>query len=102
MVVQPQRGLQGGDQAGPFLLVRERGGADQHAAAGDLFAPDPGEQTAAFDVDAGVDERRGQMLGEVLQVVGHVRERTIAQLTYRHGPGDSEATSHQKGQEASS
>ena len=53
-------------------LARERAGADQHAAAGDLLAAHPGEQPGPFDVDAGVGERRREVLGEVLQVVGHV------------------------------
>lgn len=53
-------------------MAGERAGIDQHAAAGDLFAAHPGEQPGPLDVDTDVDERRGQMLGEVLQVVGHV------------------------------
>ena len=52
VAVQPQRGIQRGQQAGPFGLERERAGADQHAAAGDLPAPDSGEQPGPLDVDA--------------------------------------------------
>ena len=45
---------------------------DQDAPARDLLAADPGEQAGALDIDAGVDEGGGQVLGEVLQVVGHI------------------------------
>jgi hypothetical protein len=56
VVVQPQGAFEGGDQALPLGIAGERAGVDQHAPAGDLLAPYPGEQ-AALDVDAGVDER---------------------------------------------
>ena len=32
----------------------------------------PANRPRGFDVDAGVDERRGQPFGEVLQLVGHL------------------------------
>jgi len=49
----------------PFaaLLAGKRGGVDQDASAGDLFAADAGEQARACDVDAGVDERGGAPAG---------------------------------------
>ena len=72
VVVQPQGRLQGRDELGPFVAVGERAGADQLAAAGELAAAGAGEYPAALDVDPGVDEGRGQVLGEILQVVGQV------------------------------
>ena len=50
----------------------ERAGADQLAAPGELAAAGAGEHSAALDVDPGVDKGRGQVLGEVLQVIGQV------------------------------
>jgi hypothetical protein len=72
VAVQPQGGLQRRDQLGPFLPVGERAGADQLAAPGELAAAGAGEHPAPLDVDPGVDEGRGQVLGEVLQVVRQV------------------------------
>jgi hypothetical protein len=46
VAVQPQRALQGGDQALPFGVAGKRAGVDQYAAAGYLLAPHPGEQPA--------------------------------------------------------
>jgi hypothetical protein len=65
VVVQPQGFLQRGDQCLPLGMAGERAGADQGAAPGELLAAHAGEQPAALDVDAGVDERGGQVLGEV-------------------------------------
>jgi hypothetical protein len=72
MAVQPQGGLQRGDQLGPFLPVGERAGADQLAAPGELPAAGAGEHPGPFDVDPGVNKGRGQVLGEVRQMVGQV------------------------------
>jgi hypothetical protein len=57
MAVQPEHGLEGGDQGPPggALLggaVGERGGRDQGEPAGDLASADTGEQPFGFDVDA--------------------------------------------------
>src|SRR5262245_55776169 len=72
MMVQPQGGLEGGDQLGPFVAVGERAGADQPAPPGELPAAGAGKHPAPFHVDPGVDEGRWQVLGEVLQVIGQV------------------------------
>ena len=72
VAVQPQGRLQGRDQLGPFGAVGERPGADQLAAPGELPAAGAGEHPAPLDVDPGVYKGRGQVLGEVLQVVGQV------------------------------
>ena len=47
-------------------------GTDRLATPGELAAAGAGEHPAAFDVDSGVDKGRGQVLGEVLQVMGQV------------------------------
>ncbi|WP_443075920.1 hypothetical protein [Streptomyces sp. TRM 70351] len=65
---QDQRAFQGSDQALPLGFVGEGVGADEGEAAGDLFTADARQQ--ALDVDAGVDERRGDALGEVLEGIG--------------------------------
>ncbi|MFJ4858989.1 hypothetical protein [Streptomyces sp. NPDC088730] len=68
MLEQDQRAFQGPDQALPLGSVGEGVGADEAEAAGDLFTADAGQ--GSLDVDAGVDERRGDALGEVLEGVG--------------------------------
>ncbi len=75
VVAQAQGLLEGGDQGLPLLPlggggVAEGCGGDGGEPAGDLPAAGAGEQSDPFDVDAGVDERGGQPLGEVLQLVG--------------------------------
>ncbi len=55
VTVEPQRRLQGGDQALPLGVAGVGAGADQDAAAGDLLAADAGEQPA-FKIDAGIGE----------------------------------------------
>src|SRR5258708_3318942 len=55
------------------VAVREGAGADHDVPAEDLGAADPGQ--LAGDVDPGIDEGGGKVLGEVLQVVGHVLAR---------------------------
>ena len=72
MVVQPQGGFQGGDQLGPFACVGERAGADQPAPPGQLPAAGAGEHPAPFHVDPCVGKGGGQVLGEVLQMIGQV------------------------------
>ena len=77
MLVQPQRGVQGGDQRPPLLplgagAVGERGGRDDGEPAGDLPAPGAGEQPGGLHVDARVGERGRQPLGEVFQLVRHL------------------------------
>lgn len=82
--VEPEGVLQGGDQSLPFAVVGQRGGGDQGEASGDLLSAGSGEQVA-FDVDPGIDERRGDALGEVLQRVGDLgagpgRQRDVVQF----------------------
>ncbi|MFC9248136.1 hypothetical protein ACFT7S_30160 [Streptomyces sp. NPDC057136] len=55
------------DARPPLGVEREGTCAVEDATAGELLATDAGEQPRLFDVDAGIGERRGQMLGEVLQ-----------------------------------
>ncbi len=64
--------LHGGDHRPPFGLVGEVAGVLHHAAGRDLLAADPGEQSLPVDVDARVDKRRRDVLGEVFQVVRQV------------------------------
>ena len=47
----------------------KRGGGDDGEPAGDLPAPGSAERPLRLDLDAGVDERGAQPLGEVLQLV---------------------------------
>jgi len=59
VLVQPQRGVHGGDQRAPLLplgagAVGERGGRDDGEPAGDLPAPGAGEQPGGLHVDARV------------------------------------------------
>jgi hypothetical protein len=75
VVVQPEQAFQGGDQRSPGGAlfggaVGERRRGDEGEPAGDLPASDAGEQALGFDLDAGVDERRGQPFGEVFELVG--------------------------------
>ncbi len=54
------------------------------AASGHLLSAGPGEQVA-FDIGPGIDERRGDALGEVLQCVGDLgagpgRQRDVVQF----------------------
>src|SRR5216683_1874912 len=70
VAVQAEAVFQGGDQPGPGLAAGERAGADHAESPGDLLAPGPGQQPVALDVDAGVDERGRDPLGEVLEHVG--------------------------------
>ncbi|MCG6500036.1 hypothetical protein MCM47_38515 [Kitasatospora sp. A2-31] len=70
--MQPQGLLHRGDHRAPFGLVGEVAGVLEHAVGGDLLATDSGEQALALDVDAGIDERGGDVLREVLQMVGQV------------------------------
>jgi len=74
MAVEPQRGFQGGDQRFPLGVAGVGASADQDAAAGDLLAADAG-CSPAFKIDAGIGESGRQVLGEVLEVVGHVLAR---------------------------
>jgi hypothetical protein len=71
VAVQPERVFEGGDQALPFGGEQEREGGDEGEPAGDLASAGAGEQAFALDVDAGVYERGGDALGEVLQGVGY-------------------------------
>jgi hypothetical protein len=66
VTVQAQRVFERGDQALPFGGEREREGGDEGEPARDLASAGAGEQAFALDVDAGVDERGGDALGEVL------------------------------------
>ena len=77
VAVQSQGLLEGGDQRLPLLAlgggpVGEGLAGDHAEPAGDLPAAGPGEQAAALDVDARVDEGRRDPLGQVLQLVGCV------------------------------
>lgn len=75
MAMQEKRLFQRADQALPLLVVRERGGGNERETAGDLLAASAGQQVGVLDVDAGVDERGRDPLGEVLQGVGDFRAR---------------------------
>lgn len=64
--------FEGGDEGPPVLpltvgAVGERPGGDGGEPAGDLFAAGAGEQVGPLDVDAGVDKRGGDPLGEVFE-----------------------------------
>jgi hypothetical protein len=77
VVVQAQAGLHGGGQAAPGVAlpggaVVKRPGRDEGEPAGDLPAPGPGEQADLIHVQAGVDERRRQLLCEIFERVGHL------------------------------
>ena len=72
VAVQPQRVFEGGDQALPLAGEREREGGDEGEPAGDRASAGAGEQALALDVDARIDERCGDALGEVLQRVGYL------------------------------
>src|SRR5216683_3082902 len=70
VAVQAEAVFQGGDQPGPGVAAGERAGPDHAEAPGDLLAAGAGQQPGALDVDAGVDERGRDPLGEVLEHVG--------------------------------
>jgi hypothetical protein len=77
VAVPPQGLLERGDQCLPLLALDGRaigeGLAGDHAEpAGDLLAAGSGEQSAALDVDACVDEGCRDPSGQVLQLVGCV------------------------------
>ena len=55
-------------RAGSVPRGRERACRDEPAAPGGLAPAGAGEHPAAFDVDPGVDERGGPVLGEVLEM----------------------------------
>jgi hypothetical protein len=50
--------------------VGERRGRHDREPSGELAPARPGEQPLGFDFDPGVDERRGQAFGEILELVG--------------------------------
>jgi hypothetical protein len=47
VVVQPQRGLEGGDQCAPFVAVFKGAGVHHDGAGRDLLAAQPGEQSGS-------------------------------------------------------
>lgn len=69
VLVEPERGLDRRQQTLPLGVERERPGMQERAPAGDLVTSDAGEQPGVFDVDPRIDEGRGQVLGEVLEMV---------------------------------
>jgi hypothetical protein len=77
VVVQGQGPLEGGDERTPvaafgFAAEGERPGGEDGEPAGDLAAAGPAEQPGLLDFHAGVDEGGGDLLGEVLELVGNL------------------------------
>ncbi len=72
MMVQAQSLFQSGHHGGPLLLVGERDGRNHAEPSGDLLTSGAREQPFPLDVDAGVDERRGDPFREVFELVGNL------------------------------
>ncbi|SKW11045.1 Uncharacterised protein [Mycobacteroides abscessus subsp. abscessus] len=78
--VQPQGAFHRCHQLAPFFGVGEGVGVDDTAAARKLPSPGAGEQPGFLHLDAGVDEGRRQVFGEVLEVIGKLFAGTGVQV----------------------